>query len=631
MENPFLQKKFPDLQTSTEVSSAVRKKERMTEKRVPNEPGERIGAYLERLESIFANPDKEKRERGVRLLTHMIHETYVVKPEDVPESTFKLQQRIAREQGHGNIEIAPEMRSEMIRTIRKDQTQSLDTWLNYLGSPDDKGAYPTWFRYFAFRSVLKMSSYDKEKHAFSKRTKATTTLFPDLNREALAYVCDALVKTHEKKEPVEGDESFQKLLQRANFADLYAHAIEKVTPASKEQKETIEGEWRTFKQGSDATPLWKSLQGHGTGWCTAGESTAEAQLNAGDFHVFYSKDGKGGFTVPRIAIRMEQGEIAEVRGIKDNAQGLEDKLLDTADVKTKSLPGHEAYLKKFSDMKRMTEIEKKSDAGRDLDKEELRFLYELDATIEGFAHRKDSRVEELRSKRQRRADLAIIFGCTLEELERKEQFVLNDVPTFTEIPSDKVFKNKVKGFGFDWTWEKQYRENRPLTDFALNEEDLDQIGVGSARRVSVLKAMEAGRTEKEQPRAKIFDIGDLIRRKRQEDPSQPEYLTTKEVLEAIDDAGYRPATIEELLAYARDFWKPEPENSERPLSNEEKMLQHVNAEVIHAFGSLFSDSAGERDVPCLSWGGSARGLGADDFVRVYGDTNHFLVIHKETS
>jgi len=627
MENPFLQKKFPDLQTSKEVTSAVRKKERETETRVPNEPGERIGAYLERLESIFANPDPEKRKRGVRHLTHMIHEAYVVKPEDVPESHFKLQQRIAREQGHGNIEIRPEMRSEMIRTIRHDQTQSLDIWLKYLTNPDDKDAYPTWFRYFAFRSILKMSSYDKEKHAFSKRTKATTTLFPDLNREALAYVCDALVKTHEKKEPVKGDEDFQKLLQKANFADLYAHAIEKITPASKEQKETIEGEWRTFEQGSDATPLYTSLQGHGTGWCTAGEETAKAQLTAGDFHVFYSKDQKGGFTVPRIAIRMQEDQIAEVRGI-DKAQELESKLIETAEKRMKSLNGREAFVKKSSDMKKLTEIERKTGAGQDLTKEELRFLYELDNNIEGFGHRRDPRIEEIRSKHRKRADFAVIFDCTEEELERKEQFILKGIPMFTKIPSEEVLTDKVKGFRLDWTFTQEYREGRPLSDFAMTEADLDQIDMNPVRRASVLKTMEKGRTDKEPPTAKIFDINDVIRQKRQEDPSHPDYLTTKEVLEAIDDAGYRPATIEELLAYSRDFWKPGPEDPKHPLSDEERVLEYAKAPSIHALGSPFADIGGIRRAPNLTLYGPKRELLASDFVKGWHGGHRFLVLRK---
>ena len=43
-----------------------------------------------------------------------------------------------------------------------------------------------------------------------------------------------------------------------------------------------------YDQGADHMPLVKSLQGHGTGWCTAGESKAETLFETGDGDVYYS-------------------------------------------------------------------------------------------------------------------------------------------------------------------------------------------------------------------------------------------------------------------------------------------------------------------------------------------------------
>jgi len=61
--------------------------------------------------------------------------------------------------------------------------------------------------------------------------------------------------------------------------------------------------------------LVKSLQGHGTGWCTAGETTTESQLSSGDFYVYYTLDKEGNPTIPRLAVRMEGSQIAEIRGV----------------------------------------------------------------------------------------------------------------------------------------------------------------------------------------------------------------------------------------------------------------------------------------------------------------------------
>lgn len=117
--------------------------------------------------------------------------------------------------------------------IYNDQKKSLDMWVDYLASPDAQ--YPTWFKYYTLRSVLKMGLYDKSKHEFSRRTRETTTTFPDLNRESLAYVYDSLSKYYLKDKKAEGEE-LTRVLESANFAKIYAFAIDKVTPASKENK-----------------------------------------------------------------------------------------------------------------------------------------------------------------------------------------------------------------------------------------------------------------------------------------------------------------------------------------------------------------------------------------------------------
>jgi len=444
----FLNEKYSDLQASQEVESAVKRQEiRSSEK--TRDKNDKVEAYLGRLEEIF-DVENPKRERRVEFLKNKLHENFVIKPDEIPESYFKHQQQIARERGYGDIEVTDEMRRQVAETIRHDQAQSLDAWVDYFGSPD--ATYPNWLKYFAFRSITKLAEYDKEKKEFKKRSKGTTANFPDINREALSYVLDEVEKSHTKgvRENTD-DEQWEKALKNANFGKLYAQAIEKITPASEEEKENIQGEWIKYEQGSDAEPLYKSLQGHGTGWCTAGEGVAKAQLETGDFYVFYSKDKSGQPKIPRVAIRMENGEIAEVRGINAD-QNLEGSMTEIAKEKTKTLPGGEKYDKKTEDMRRLTEIEKKfistkniegeienltlipkrsGDDGKvddqidklkadlkqielenqkvELTKEELRFLYGMDGPIEGFGYQKDPRVDEILANRNDIEDYIEIY------------------------------------------------------------------------------------------------------------------------------------------------------------------------------------------------------------------------------
>ncbi|MCX6720029.1 MAG: hypothetical protein NTV36_02885 [Candidatus Staskawiczbacteria bacterium] len=142
----FLNEKYPDLQHSEEVESAVKRQEVRTGEKAKDK-NEKVEAYLGRLEEIFdvKNPKKERR---VGILKDKLHEQFIVKPKDIPEAYFKQ--------------------------------KSLDAWVDYFGSDD--ATYPNWLKYFAFRGVTKLAEYDKEKKEFKKRSKGTTGLFPDINR-----------------------------------------------------------------------------------------------------------------------------------------------------------------------------------------------------------------------------------------------------------------------------------------------------------------------------------------------------------------------------------------------------------------------------------------------------------------
>lgn len=417
----FLNIKYPDLQKSIQVQRSVEKKGRIEHIQTPNNPKDRNEVLLNRLENIFNNSNPKTKERNIKLFAEkFLYPTVLIDPKNVPENYFELQKKISREQGRGEIYFNDQSREIAGKTLYNDQKKSLDTWVNYLTSTDS--AYPSWFKYYTLKNVVKMGAYDKEKKEFSKRSKTTTGIFPDLNREALSFTYDVLEKHYLKHEKYDNTE-LNRILNSANFSKIYAYAIDKVTPASKENKEKTEGEWVKYQQGSNATPLYESLQGHGTGWCTAGEETAKNQLKNGDFYVYYSKDQDNKNTIPRIAIRMENGQIAEVRGIEKD-QNLEANMVDIAKEKYNQLPGGEKYEKKDSDMKLLTKIDNIIKNNQELTKENLRFLYEIDNKIEGFGYKDDPRIEEIRSKRNPKSDLSFIFGCIQTEISLTREEVL---------------------------------------------------------------------------------------------------------------------------------------------------------------------------------------------------------------
>ncbi|MBU2542495.1 hypothetical protein KJ785_02975, partial [Patescibacteria group bacterium] len=426
----FLHQKDSKLHTSPAVEGEMNRQKKRGEQ-VSQKPADKLAGWMSVLERTHLGHRDDPRV--LERIKKAYHKDLVIKPENIPESYYENQQRLAREQGHGDIEITDEMRRQHEEVIIADQKSTLDNWLKYFTCPDSD-VYPMWTKYWAFAGMTKLSTFDKEKHTFGKRRKDTVAPFPDLNREALAYVVDAVIKKVNKENiPADADNlEFQKLVQGANFGKLYAWAIEKVTPTEENELVNTKGEWIKRNQGSDHMPLVESLQGHGTGWCTAGESTAKSQLGSGDFYTYYSYDKTGKPTIPRIAIRMEGNKIAEVRGIASDqnmdphiAQSgvLEEKL---AEFGTEG----EKYQKKSADMKRLTEIEKriKSDKDGELTKDDLKFLYEFDSKIEGFGYQKDPRIAELLDGRDVKDDISNVAGCSRDQISlTKEEALSGDI------------------------------------------------------------------------------------------------------------------------------------------------------------------------------------------------------------
>ncbi len=426
MESPdFLKNKY-NLHNAPEVERAVEAKERKTKRKVPETPEAKIQTYLDRLKNIINPPKHEghsefdRQERNLNLLKQALHNQFVTKPDDIPESYYAAQQRIAREQGHGDIEISEAMKRQLVEVIVADQKSTLDNWVDYLTSED--ATYPDWLKYWTMRSVLGMGGYDKGKHQFTKRSKGTTKPFPEINREALAYVLDAVSQKYGKRHTDllnlnEGEkQEFNKLLEQENFPKLYAWALEKVAIAPTEESlENTSGKWIKYSKNSNHMPLVESLRGHGTGWCTAGEGVAQTQLNGGDFYVYYSLDRHGKPTIPRAAIRMQEGSIAEVRGVAEQ-QNLDPYIAPIVQDKMKEFPDGEAYEKKAQDIKLLTAIEHKTKTNEPPTKDDLTFLYELNAPIEGFGYDRDPRIQELRTQRNIHEDMPIIFECTNDQI-----------------------------------------------------------------------------------------------------------------------------------------------------------------------------------------------------------------------
>ena len=370
-------------------------------------PVEKIEKYLSRLESVHDKAIESSHK--LEVLKKFYYDKYVIK--ELPDSYIELQKRMARERGYGNIKVTDKLKEELLAQVQKEQEKSLDMWIDYLTSDD--AMYPMWFKHYAFRGMLNLNKFNKEKQEFGKRSKTTTEPYIELNREVLAKVYDTLVKEIGSSEEI--NEEVSKALENGeSFKKLYEYYLTNTGYVNRE--ENTDGVWIKYEQGTNYKPLWESLQGKNTGWCTAGEETARTQLSNGDFYVYYTKDQNGEYKEPRLAIRMDgKSRIGEVRGVGKN-QNIEGCMTPIITKKLDEFPDKEQYLKKVHDMEYLTKIDQKVEDNLELTKEELAFLYEINAKIEGFGYECDPRIEEIKGKRNLKKDYALIFDCEEENI-----------------------------------------------------------------------------------------------------------------------------------------------------------------------------------------------------------------------
>ncbi len=603
----FLKEKFPSLHASHESVSAARHTKQLTGEFVSQKPENRIDNLLERYEQFAFNP--EKRER----LKHVVMQEYIhSNKEKLAKGAAQVEERAARQLGidvhYGEDEL--QVRGDI---AVEDLEKSLDQWINYFSDPNEP--YASWFRYYAFRSVLGLGRWDKDAEKFPKRSPGTNLLFPDIDRGALGYVQDmisAAVEPNILKKIQKGQEEMgtpdEELLtqQKVNeftklsFAEQYAEGIKQKGEITLEMREETRGMWITHKKGSDPTELWKSLQNKGTAWCTAGFGTAKSQLEGGDFHVYYTLDRHGNPTIPRIAIRMQEGVIFEARGVADNQQNIEGNMVDIAEQKIDQLPGSEKYRKVSADMKQLTEIENRLKQGHDLSQTELIFLYEINSPIEGFGYEKDPRIEEIRSTRDSKTDAPIVFDCEPIQIAWGTSDIINEntkayvgplfpgifkllpdsIPIYTSFPESQVERETLTIGGM-------------TSDQLQKELETKKIGVGSFSK-------------------------SMMRNKDFETKATPEDLSLIRL--TVADLGFSDgATTDEIYAKAKSLGLKlcPSETGQYLLLKYKNHISYDSSEWFYIGMKPISDADGYKNIFVLGMDGndsflSARPAGSDD-------------------
>ncbi|MBF1038293.1 MAG: hypothetical protein HXL13_02595 [Candidatus Nanosynbacter sp.] len=410
-------------------------KARQNKEKLPGKNNERRNfAYLSRLDRMI-----EKHGDAIeQKLWATSAENLVMDYEDIPDSYWKQQEQILRDNGQGR-ELSEYEKEILAEDLIDKQRQSITSWTNYLS--DKNCPYPLWFKVYAFDGISKMSNtLNLDDADYNRRDNTTALSFPKLNAEILAKVYRQINDFYgvDKKDWLSkhsDDEKLVSLVKSANFPKLYAKELvnTKVIIKTPERTEDVHGDWFEYKLGDEEEIA--SLA-EGTKWCVVDPNVAHNYLVYGqysdpeeddDYDQDYEddedwedddikvEDPEAKFIIFRLedpntpgvfasngsaSIRLNpNGIVDEVSGLNEG-QAVEDALVPIVKKKALSLPGGEKYLQKFDDKQALIRLDKKMEKGEDLTKEELSFLYELDrpiATLDTY-NEEDPRIPELKEK-----------------------------------------------------------------------------------------------------------------------------------------------------------------------------------------------------------------------------------------
>ena len=378
--------------------------------------------YLIKLEKISSLIN----ESNFKKYAFVYYKKYVIDKDNIKDSVVK---KIKERELYNNGHIINE--SSIRDGIIENQKNSLNSILNFLLKQEK---YNIFEKYFLFQGLIRLKEEKNSEIKFINRDRTTIAPFISIDEEALDYVIN-MVNNYVDTGFIPSV-SIKSALKEGNFKALYNYSVSELRKSNNTE---TDGVWKKYNKGEDYKELFFDLDNKYTGWCTErDELTCKNQMSSGDFYVYYTKNIDNIYSIPRIAIRMKDSEIYEIRGILKD-QEVEPELLDILKSKLNELPFSKRNMKKFKDMKMVELIYKKAKENISLDEEELRFIYQVDSPIYSFGYIDNPKIHEILSTRNYKDDLSKIFNLDKKYIKDNVNEVNDDTVIFIgELNIDEI-------------------------------------------------------------------------------------------------------------------------------------------------------------------------------------------------
>jgi len=380
------------------------------------------------------------KEENVALHSKMKNWGFTIKK--ISDEYIEFEREIARWEGI----ILPDNTVEAERFIIASRQKSLDEWSDYF---DWNSNYSEWFKNYVLKQITENVLIN---WMILKRTPETVTWYLPLDA---ATIADFYAKWWNFFK------SYRELLQinaakKANF---------------QESIKSWDIDWKWIKYAKNSSGKELSSFVCWTPRCTSWVETAQSQLNMWDFYVFATKWKDWEYNTPRIAIRMEDWLVREVRWVENQAQKLEDSLLDIAREKYSWLDWGKNWEVKDYNARLLRSMDSKW-LWWDYTIEELKVLYEIDWESSTFAYWKDQRIDEFKKWRNINADFAKIYWVKESEIlaidsplmyssDFRDSFLEKDVKILYFSRTDADWMRRIQ------TWFYQLLEN--LGNWTIND------------------------------------------------------------------------------------------------------------------------------------------------------------------
>jgi len=345
---------------------------------------------------------------------------------EIPESYWVTQ--LADRQRLGlPIELTDSFKHRALEHIMRVKTERFQEWFYYLSHPD-QDHYPIELKYWVFKGLQKMGTFDEAKGVFKKRNKNTVKPYAELMHDCLAQSIEAALEKIKNPQYIFDDSKLNKIFARnfPSFGKVYAYFISMAY--AEIVWDNIEGQWIKVPKGSHPAELVDLIKEYKTGWCVRSQVTAYSYLSDGDFWVFCTEatledkiDPADSqklpiYRVPRIGVATTSnfmGELARVREVRGIAKGqaMDAKITDSNALqqlfsRDEFAGKGQEFLNKDANIKALDVICKQVDLLMQepdnrtllLTEEQWNLVFEKEFQFQHFGHGRNPRLEQYQRK-----------------------------------------------------------------------------------------------------------------------------------------------------------------------------------------------------------------------------------------